>query len=184
MSKRDDITDYFADVFGVDRYMAIFFSVTFGLFAFLLIFLNVKMYGSYLFGDIAILLSIMLALFIAVVYIRIWSPKRIQGIDFAYDIFSLVDDARGEGSVSGSFFLGIGSFRGEYGVEDYYVFYRRTRFGLEKDKLRVEGVTVVMSDTVKPSYKVVFVDGEAYRCLFVPKNTVKQKIKMDFGGRL
>lgn len=122
---------------------------------------------------------VILGLLPVTTFLMNWPKDKVQGINHEEDIFSLKSDVRTKGQMSGSFILGCGSISGSSEEIDYYVYYKKQRFGLEKDKIKAYGIEVIQRDDIKPSYKEVLVDGELYKVLFVPSNTIKKKITME-----
>ena len=107
------------------------------------------------------------------------STRQISGIESDTEIYSIKDDIRIDGHLTGSFVLGSGSVSGEFGEKDYYVFYEKTKFGLIKGKTLASKTEVVQRDDIKPSLKDVYVNGKVRTFLFVPTNTIKKNIKID-----
>lgn len=190
MKNQEDIKKYFIDRYKRGSDMPLFYTFLYILFTsvpVLFIFIIDKAFNKAL-SEVSNLsnnslpifeFSFTLILLYTIIKIHnLWSKKRISGIISEFEIYSLKDDVRTKANFSGSFFLGIGTISGSSEEIDYYVFYKKSRFGLVKDKLPAEDIEVIQRDDIKPCYKEVLVDGEQYNILIVPINTIKRKIEL------
>lgn len=108
-----------------------------------------------------------------------FTKNQYQGITYKEKIYSLKNDVRTKSKINGSFILGTGNINGSSKVIDYYIYYKEARFGLVKNKLEAKDVELIQRDDINPCFLKVLVEGEEYKVLIVPKNTVKRKISIE-----